>query len=406
MSSSLFADRSSDCAVKGGYPELKSTRLAFLTNFIAPYWTPVLRSLSTSYPNMRVLISTTMEPDRSWKVNWEGLDVVLQRTMTIERHIRNRLGFRELVYVHLPIDTVSQLRRFKADVTISAQLGFRTLMAIIYRWLRPNSRLIVYADLSQHTEQARGWFRALVRKFISKNVDSFVVLGESGARYIRQLGVPNNKIFKVPYATDVSRFWNDTGSRSDELARRLLYVGQLIERKGLLQFVAALSEWVIANPTYRAELVLAGDGPLRKRLEQLAVPNSLRLTFLGNRDYNDMPDVYAQSGILVFPTFADTWGLVVNEAMTAGLPVLGSVYSQAVEELIQDGWNGWAFRTDHPDEMLRAIHRSMTVPIETLNEMRERARSTAVRLTSENMARRIEGVVDSVLMARGQLSSR
>ena len=51
-------------------------------------------------------------------------------------------------------------------------------------------------------------------------------------------------------------------------------------------------------------------------------------------------------GVLVFPTLADEWGLVVNEALAAGVPVLGSLYSQAVEELVRDGENGWTFRPD------------------------------------------------------------
>jgi hypothetical protein len=381
----------------------RSARVAFLTNFVAPYWKPVLHSLSASYPGMRVLVSTTMEPDRSWNVEWEGLDVVRQRAITFETRVKNRLGFRELVYVHLPIDTVGQLRRFRADVTISAQLGFRTLMSVFYRWLRPRSRLIVYADLSQHTEKARGWFRGLLRKFISKNADSFVVLGESGARYIRELGVSNDRIFKVPYATDVARFSIGAARRSSESARRLLYVGQLIERKGLPQFIDALSRWLIANPTQGAELVLAGDGALRRQLEELALPATLRLTLLGKCDYRDMPDVYSQSGIFVFPTLADTWGLVVNEAMAAGLPVLGSLYSQAVEELVEDGWNGWTFRTDYPEEMCGAIHRMMTVPMDVLDEMRERARSAVLRLTPQEMARRIEAAVDAMITLPGKI---
>jgi glycosyltransferase involved in cell wall biosynthesis len=81
--------------------------------------------------------------------------------------------------------------------------------------------------------------------------------------------------------------------------------------------------------------------------------------------------------------------------------VLGSSYSQAVEELVQDDWNGWTFRTDEASEVLQAIDRCMTVPLDRLEEMRERARSTALRLTSEEMARRIRDVVDNVAATAG-----
>ena len=57
-----------------------------------------------------------------------------------------------------------------------------------------------------------------------------------------------------------------------------------------------------------------------------------------------MAEVYAKASLFAFPTLADEWGVVVNEAMAAGLPVLGSIYSQAVEELVEDGVSGWVFR--------------------------------------------------------------
>lgn len=394
--SSELAAGSREFAPAVSEPSAKAVRVAFLTNFIPPYWKPVLSNLSRSYRNLRVMVSTAMEPDRTWKVDWEGLDVVLQRTFSLPVNVRNALGFREKIYIHLPIDTLQQLRRFRAQVVISAEFGFRTVLAVLYRRLNRRSRLVVYADLSQRTESARGWVRALVRQAIVRNVDSFVVLGESGARYIRNFGVPPDRISKVPYATDVARFRQIPLIRTDESARRLLYAGRLVERKGLLPFVVALAEWLSIHPGHRAELVLAGDGPLRPALEQLARESGLQITFLGDRDYHAMPEIYAEAGIFVFPTFADTWGLVVNEAMAAGLPVLGSSHSQAVEEMVQDGSNGWTFRTDHKDEMLRAIGRSMTAPLETLAEMRERARSAALALTSEGMARRLESVIDSV----------
>lgn len=373
--------------------EINRARVAFVTNFIPPYWKPVLGLLSASYPNLRVLLSTAMEADRTWKVDWEGLDVRLQRTITWKSNVRNPLGFREQVYIHLPIDTVSQLMRFKADVVISTELGFRSLMSIVYRRLRPNSRLIVFADLSEHTEKARGRLRALIRKFISRRADHFLVLGESGARYIRTLGVANDRISRVPYSTDVTRFVDQSGRRTEQSARRLLYVGRLVERKGLLPFINCLVKWLLANPAFQLQLTLAGDGPLRRQLEEFDLPAGLRLNLLGDKDYRDMPAIYSQCDILVFPTLADTWGLVVNEALAAGLPVLGSVYSQAVEELIQDGWNGWKFRPDDAHQSYQAIETVMTTPAEALERMREYARNTATKLTPEHVADLINDVV-------------
>ncbi len=337
-----------------------------------------------------------MEANRQWAVDWKGLDVVVQKTATLRRQWRHPQGFSEPAYLHLPLDTIQQLRRFDAEVVISNEMGFRTLLALAYRKSRPTSRLIVWAEMSQQTEQGRGWIRGMLRRLLQKQADGFIVLGESGARYIRSLGTDERKIFRVPYTTDVQRFAANPLLRPEEQARRLLYVGQLVERKGLLPFLAALSRWAAANPNRVVEFVLAGVGPLRDQLERQSISSNLKLHFLGNISYPDLPNVYAEHGLFAFPTLADCWGVVVNEALASGLPVLGSIYSQAVEELVQDGRNGWLFDPNDPDAMYRAIDAGMNTSLKVLNEMRQHARTTALQFTPDHVAGRIDEIVRSV----------
>ncbi len=374
----------------------KSIRVAFLTNVIAPYWKPVFDSLSNRYPALRILLSTRMESNRPWDADWRGLDVVLQKTITINRRWRHPKGFDEPLYVHLPIDTWPQLKRFRPDLVISNEMGFRSLLAAVYSKLHSEVRLVLWADVSESTEHGRGTMRLWLRRFLRKRADAIVVLGESGARYIRSLGTPEHQIFRVPYTTDVDRFAACSVKRSAERAWRLLYVGQLIERKGLLQWTAALSRWAAANPGRTVEFVLAGAGPLRSRLETQAVPPNLIVRFLGNLPYAELAGVYADSGVFVFPTLADTWGVAVNEALASGLPVLGSVYSQAVEELVEEGRNGWLFHPDQADELYGALDRCMNLPLNELEAMRKHARVSAVELTPIYAANRIDDIVTAV----------
>src|SRR5207249_4625429 len=104
-----------------------------------------------------------------------------------------------------------------------------------------------------------------------------------------------------------------------------------------------------------------------------------------------------RTGILAFPTLADEWGIVVNEALASGLPVLGRVYSQAVEELVRDGKNGWTFRPDRSDELFAALDRALTAPKTRLDEMRAEARRSVEHLTAEFVGQRI---VDAIRLAR------
>ena len=113
--------------------------------------------------------------------------------------------------------------------------------------------------------------------------------------------------------------------------------------------------------------------------------------------FSDLPAVYAECGIFAFPTLADTWGVVVNEAMAAAIPVLGSVYRQAVEELVEDGRNGWTFRPDNPSDTYAVIDRALNACVETLNTMRRCARDRALLLMPDTVATNISRAIDHVL---------
>lgn len=365
------------------------TQVALLTNFLAPYRLPVFRALADRVRGLQIFLSTPMEPDRNWSAKWDGLSVTVQRNVTLKRTWNHPSGFAQPLYVHVPYDTVWVLSRSRPDVVISGELGLRTLQSMLYSKLRAKGRFIIWATLSDHTEQGRGLFRNRLRRWLVPQADAVLVNGESGARYIRRFGVPDEKIFRVNQAVDVRPYLSVEGSRAADQAHRLLYVGRLIELKGLVPFLSTLSQWAKAHPQRSVELWLAGSGPLRTTLEQFPRPKNLSLRFLGEIPYETLPSVYQQAGILVFPTLSDEWGLVVNEAMAAGLPVLGSMYSQAVEELVVNDVHGWTFRTDQEDHMYASLDRALATPLDKLDQMRKAARDRVRSLTPELMAERI-----------------
>lgn len=370
-------------------------RLAFLTNCIAPYQKPVLELLASRYSEFRIFVSTARESNRFWEVDWQGLDVVVQKTITLRGRWRHPQGFEEALEVHFPLDTVFQLCRFRADVVISNELGFRTLLAVLYTKVRPKARVIAWMDVSDSSERGRGFARNLLRKVLRSNIHAFLALGSGGMRYIRSLGIEERRILKFAYTTDVQRFASNDLNRPAGQHRRVLYVGQLIGRKGLPQFIEALSRWSAEHPAEEIEFLLAGDGPLRDSLRSIPVAPNLRITLLGPVAYDNLPDVYAEADLFAFPSLVDVWGVVVNEALAAGLPVLGSVYAQAVAELVQPGSTGWTFRPDHPDEMYRAIEQSLATPAEQLHRMRVEARQTALGVTPGF----VTDLVDSAIQA-------
>ncbi|HVX16186.1 MAG TPA: glycosyltransferase family 4 protein [Pirellulales bacterium] len=374
--------------------------VVMLTNFIPPYRLPVYTELARRVEKLTILLSTPMEPNRCWRAEWGELDVRLQRTFTLKRRWRHTTGFSDTLHVHVPVDTLSQLRALRPDVVLSAELGFRSLFGGIYsRYLR-HTPLVLWLTLSDHTEQNRGRLRQALRHWLLRRVDSVVVNGASGSRYVERFGLDRERIFRVPYTALPGLFDQLPSTRPASSAHRLLYVGQLIERKGLAPFIEALAAWAAAHRDRTVDFDIVGSGPLRDSLQAIAVPANLSLNFLGERDYSVLAETYASSGIFAFPTLADEWGLVVNEALSAGLPVLGSVYSQAVEELLRDDENGWTYRPDSQSETIDAIDRAFSVPAERLDAMRAAARASVEQLTPEYAIQRLIPAVASALENR------
>lgn len=374
--------------------------VVLLTNFIPPHQRPLFTALSRRVKKLTILISTPMEPDRQWQAEFGSLDVRVLRTWTVRRPWRHPAGFADRLHVHVPLNTLGVLGELQPDVVLSSALGFATLGAAIYKRMR-RVPLLVWVGLSEHTERGRGRARNWLRRRLISSIDQIMVNGQSGARYLRGLGFADSQISHVPYATEPDLWDQCPLSRDADAARRLLFVGQLNARKGILPFTERLARWTAERPERRVEFSIIGSGPLRERLEAIRTPDNLSLRLLGERNFQQIAGEYARSGILAFPTLADEWGMVVNEALASGLPVLGSVYSQAAEELCVEGETGWLFRPDAPGEIEQALERALNTPLDRLEEMRPAARARAAEITPENSAERMVQAMTAVLARRG-----
>jgi glycosyltransferase involved in cell wall biosynthesis len=376
-----------------------ATDTVFLDNFVPPWFLSTYESLEKRLGGLSILISTPMEPNRAWPVEWEGLAVEVQRTLTFTVPWKHRQGFTEPRFIHVPIDTLWRLWRLRPSVVISLEMGPRTIQAAIYRLIRPDSRLIIHGGYSEHTEKGRSLAPEWLRRWLLRRADAVLVRGESGCQYIRRLGASDDKVFMYHLATDWP-FLNAVSDIEDSKEiRRLLHVGQLIERKGLLPFLNILSRWANDHPAREIEMWFAGDGPLRPALESMGTA-SLSLRFLGHVSYEQLPEIYASADLFVLPTLADEWAVVVNEAMGVGVPVLGSLYSQAVNDLVEDGINGWTFYPDRPEDVYSVLDQAMQTPPDALRRMREAAVSKMLDLTPDKVADRFMEAISFVLRSK------
>lgn len=157
---------------------------------------------------------------------------------------------------------------------------------------------------------------------------------------IRFSSIFNSEVLQKPLLSDekekLRKKWN-----LDPSPFYLVFVGQLIHRKGVDILVKAMSEGIQNN----IELLIIGDGEMQDELKDLAIENNIqnKIHFLGKKAKNEVLEYLKLSDVFVLPTREDIWGLVVNEAIACGLPVITTKQTGASYSLIKEGENGFVY---------------------------------------------------------------
>jgi glycosyltransferase involved in cell wall biosynthesis len=186
-------------------------------------------------------------------------------------------------------------------------------------------------------------------------VDGFLTIGSLNAGYYRHYGVPDDKLFSVPYAVDNAFFQNQSqlaDPRREELRRELglepgrpiiLFASKFIARKRAGDLLEA---YLTLSPDGKQEphpyLVFVGDGEQRTALEARAAATGWgSIRFLGFRNQMELPRYFDLCDLFVLPSEAEPWGLIVNEVMNAARPVIVTDQVGSAPDLVRDGDNGY-----------------------------------------------------------------
>lgn len=236
-------------------------------------------------------------------------------------------------YLHIHPGYFSRLISFSPDVVVSAEMGARTLLALVYGALFRRSVWIWWGG-TIHTEQKKsGRIRRLLRSIFAHWGRHWISYGQSSTDYLLTLGIPREHILEIQNTAD-ERYFEYPSSQQFNLQPKpvLLYVGQFIARKGIKHLLHAAAAIQLEGLDF--SLLLVGSGRERQTTKLLAQDLGLRnIHFVPGQSPQSMPSVYRSANMLVFPTLEDPWGLVANEAMLAGLPVLCSKYAGCAYEL-------------------------------------------------------------------------
>lgn len=228
--------------------------------------------------------------------------------------------------------------------------------------------------------------------------------GKPQLRYLQQLHFPTAKTAPFYNVVDNQFFAAATQSlRSTHQPADLalppnyfLYVGRLAPEKNLPTLLRAFASYRQTGGTF--DLLLAGDGPLRESLPALAkdlgVANHTK--FVGNKTAQELPPYYAFATAFVLPSLSEPWGLVVNEAMAAGLPVFISNRCGCAEDLVTEGENGYLFSPDNETEIAACMRRFQALSPAQLSQMKQSSLRRVQTYSPENWASHLTQLIQTL----------
>jgi 1,2-diacylglycerol 3-alpha-glucosyltransferase len=215
------------------------------------------------------------------------------------------------------------------------------------RWCERNNAMAILMSESNEFDEKRVWWKEWCKRRIVKQFDSAMVGGSSHKSYLVKLGFPKDRITTGYDVIDNEYFAKERISHHPPPISNsyFLSVNRFIEKKNLLTLIDAYAAYKLQSKSKPWDLVLCGDGHLRdsikERIARHGLLDSIHLT--GFLKPEQLQPYFAHAGCFVHSSAQEQWGLVVNEAMSASLPIVVSNRCGCYEELVEEGRNGFGF---------------------------------------------------------------
>ena len=313
-------------------------KIVFITNEPAPYRVPIFEKISaTSGFSFHVIFCCRREPNRHWSLP----PVTFEHTFLRER-IRTVNGR----YIHNNPDVIPTLRRIAPDVVITDGFNPTHLYAFGYALLKGLPH-IPMTDGTLESEKALSPVHRLVRRFVYYRSRAFLWASLGGKKLYESYGIQADRTFQSCLCIDNSVYLQEPPQETAEKCFDFIFCGRMEPAKSPL-FALQVALQVARRLQRKVSILFVGTGSQEEEIRQAAAlhPDLLQAAFNGHAVQHELPALYRSARVFLFPTIADVWGVVANEACAAGLPVLVSPHAGVAGELVLDGENGYVCALD------------------------------------------------------------
>ena len=312
-------------------------RVAIITNIPTHYRDPVY-ALFNDFKDIesKVFFCSKSEPNRNWRL----------RSIEFDHEF---LSKNKNKFIHFNFNIFYKLKKYNPDVVMTA--GFNPTMLFAWFWtILSSKKHISFSDANIHSERNLSIVHKYVRKIVFKYSNAFLGASEGTLDLYRSYKIPNIKLFKSCLAIDNKKF----KEINEEKEYDLMFCGQFIDRKQPF-FFCELAK-AISESKPELKVLLLGNGPLKEDCLIFLNQNNINYTDPGFVQPDKLPYYFNRVRLFLFPTLMDPWGLVANEALASGVPILISSVAGAANELVINGYNGFVLKHHNLESWVIKIH--------------------------------------------------
>lgn len=354
-------------------------RVLFITNYPSPYRVCFYDELA-KYMDVTVLFSDRIEDKKHRSTDWFISGEGRYRTVQLEKRVAS-MGGRDLC-----LDVIKWLKQ-KWDAIVVCGYAYPTVvLAMVYMRLhRIPFYMEVDGGLIRETSGPKLWFK----RMLVSQATAWISSGEYTTAYLVHYGARKDAVHRYPFTSLWKREIPATvPTPAEKLALRkslgmpeekiVLYVGRYDPQKGMEDLLHVCPE---LDKT--AGIYFVGGEPGQEHLSFCKDENLQHVHFVGFKKKEALMDYYRAADLLVLPTWSDVWGLVINEAMAQGLPVVTTDRCVAGMELVKNGINGYIVPVKDRAALVGAINCALA---QDYRKMGAAALETIRPYTIENMA--------------------
>jgi glycosyltransferase involved in cell wall biosynthesis len=372
-------------------------RLLIITEIIAPYRIPVFNALAQRQEiDLQVVFLSETDPTlRDWVVYKNEIKF----SYRVLPHWRQRIGKYSLLFNRAVHSTLSEIN---PEVIISGGYYCPAAWSAAYWAKRHSVPFLLWTESTAMDQRGNHFPVEILKKHFLSLCSACIVPGKSSREYLKQLGVSERQIITAHNAVDNDLFSNMAespdrnksafGARYRLPHRYFLFVGRLVKEKGILDLLEAYGR---LKPEIRSNLglVFVGDGSDATELQKRASKVQRgEIRFPGFVHREELAKIYSLAEAFIFPTYTDTWGLVVNEAMACGLPVIASSVAGCTLDLVLDKWNGFVVDPGDPTRLADSMEKLAT----DLHLRRQMSNHSREQIQKYSPAVWAQGIIDAV----------